>query len=128
VGLSLVSAEIIPRFPAPQPLIVNTGNGTTTPSAPPPPSGNQDNFEDKISIDPFIFEPSPPILVALTAAAPPNVVQTGSDVSDTIVGGERDIRVTVEVGLAGLVFVAGATGGVFSISTPNQGSGEVLLQ
>jgi hypothetical protein len=66
--------------------------------------------------------------VALTSTAPPNIVQSGSDVDGSIIGGERDIRVTVEVGASGLVFVAGATGGVFSVSTPNQGSGQVLLQ
>ena len=64
----------------------------------------------------------------LTASAPPSIEDSTFDTDPTIIGGERDIVLTVEQGLAGLVFTAGAAGGTFTVSTPNDGSGFVLLQ
>ena len=79
-------------------------------------------------LDSYSVDTSPPALVLLEGTAPPAVTDMKFDQSTSIVGGERDVILTAEVGTAGLVFTAGASGGVFSISTPNNGNGLVVLQ
>ena len=109
----------MPRFPGTQPLIFDftAGNGTST-----------GETEIKLSIDTFQVSSAQPVIVILDSPAPPAVTSTGFDRGASIVGGERDMSFTVEEGSTGGVFSCSASEGVFTIGTPNGGSGFVLLQ
>ena len=113
----------VPRFPGAQPILIPGSGHDTTPG-----DEGEVVFEDKYSIDTFEQETDPPVVIVLTTSAPPAVKALGFDVSNSIIGGERDIILTVENGRSGTPFSAGAGGGQFVLATPSTGSGFVVVQ
>jgi len=89
----------------------------------------QDN-EVKFIIDPFTAVSDTIVIVIPTGGVTgpsldpvSNFVQSG-----TIMGGERDLQLTVTSGDGNLVLSTGVSGGVFSAATPNEARGNSLLQ
>lgn len=120
VGIfSLAYSEITPRFPGTQPVTLN-GNSTS--------GGNgTSQVEDKVVVDSFSVD-SPPLVIVLQANAPPAVTDSNFQQDPSILGGERDITLTVTNGSPGRVFNAAVTSEQFTISCPNGASGTALVQ
>jgi hypothetical protein len=84
-------------------------------------------FQDIVFIDDFLVET--PTIVIVIPQNPSFPIQESRSTSDSdILGGERDLRLTVLSGNANLVLSSGVAGGDFSCAAPNGASGTSLLQ
>jgi len=81
---------------------------------------------DKVEIDSFEVQSDTLIIVVGYDAFP--ITQTSAVQNAGILGGERDLLLTVETGEQGLVFSTGVTGGQWSVAAPNGASGYALMQ
>jgi hypothetical protein len=83
--------------------------------------------EIKLTIDPFTVDTPPLVIVIENPAALP-VSSERSVPGGNILGGERDLLLTVEDGSAGLLLSTGVSNGAWNMGTPNSASGFALLQ
>jgi len=83
--------------------------------------------EIKLTIDPFTVDTAPIIIVIPNGATFP-ISQERSTQSGNILGGERDLLLTVETGLTGLLLSTGVGGSTWNVGTPNSASGFALMQ
>ena len=119
ITLKLILLPIAPRFPGTQPILI-VGNSTT-------PVSNSTVTEVKVVVDDFAID-SEPVVIVLAAVAPPSVAGSNFQQQSNILGGERDITLTVLTGSVGRVFTAGVSDGQFVIACPNGASGSVVVQ
>jgi len=89
----------------------------------------QDN-EVKFIIDPFsVVSDTIVILIPTGGVTGPSLDPVSNFAqSGTIMGGERDLQLTVTSGDGNLVLSTGVSAGVFSAATPNEARGNSLLQ
>jgi len=118
--ISLINSEITPRFPGTQPIIID---GTTTTG-----TSNSTSFEDKVIVDAFSTPTASPLVITLSSNAPPAVTSSSFQQSSNILGGERDIILTVSSGSTGKVTTADVSNGRFSLSCPTGASGQCVIQ
>ena len=83
--------------------------------------------EIKSTIDPFTVT-TPTIVILLTATSQYPVSDSRFTVDNSILGGERDLILTVDSGTDGLIVSSGVNGGRWDVGTPNGASGFVLMQ
>lgn len=83
--------------------------------------------QDLFFIDDFTID-SPPIVIVTGESFPVSDSRTSSGPNENIIGGERNILLTVNSGTSGLVFTSGVSGGDFLTSTPSAGSSSFLVQ
>lgn len=88
-------------------------------------SGQQ--FTDIVFIDDFIVE-TPTIVILIPSNPSFPISEQASTTDQDIVGGERDLELTVLSGNSNLILTTGVAGGDFTCSTPNEASGESLIQ
>ena len=82
--------------------------------------------EIKLTIDPFTIN-TPPIIIVIENQNFPLSDDTSTP-GDNILGGERDLLLTVENGAVGLLLSTGVSNGAWNMGTPNSASGFALLQ
>lgn len=91
-------------------------------------SCQQTENEVKFIIDPFT-EVSPTIVILIPTEGSAYLEPVSNFVSHpTIMGGERDLQLTVTGGDGNLILSTGVSGGVYTASTPNEARGNSLLQ
>ena len=83
--------------------------------------------EIKLTIDPFTVDTAPVIIVIENPADLP-VSAERSVQAGNVLGGERDLLLTVEDGSEGLLLSTGVSNGAWNMGTPNSASGYALLQ
>lgn len=88
-------------------------------------SGQQ--FQNIVVIDDFIIE-TPAIVILIPSNPSFPITEQRSTLDSDIVGGERDLQLTVLSGNSNLILSSGVAGGDFTCSTPNGAAGESLLQ
>jgi len=84
------------------------------------------NRVDINTLDPFTPDTDPLIILVDTTALPQTL--TGSTTDSGIVGGERDLILTVTSGDDNSIVTAGVSDGDWSISTPNAAAGFSVMQ
>jgi len=83
--------------------------------------------EIKSTIDPFTA-PTNTVIVVLTTSTQYPVSLSNFTVDNSILGQERDLIVTVDSGVGGLIVSSGVNNGRWDVGTPNGASGFVLMQ
>jgi len=87
----------------------------------------QAGFQDTLIIDDFTTV-TPQIIVQTEANSQYPIVQTRSTTASDILGGERDLRLTVLSGSDNLVLSSGVSNGLFQCATPAGARGRSTLQ
>merc|ERR1712232_160284 len=87
----------------------------------------QAGFQDTLVIDDFTTV-TPQILIQTEASSNYPIVGTRSTTASDILGGERDLRLTVLTGEDNLVLSSGVASGAFQCATPAGASGRSTLQ
>ena len=83
--------------------------------------------EIKLTIDPFLVNTEPLIIIIEDTGDLP-VSAERSTVAGDVLGGERDLLLTVEDGSVGLILSTGVSNGSWNMGTPNSASGFAILQ
>merc|ERR1712032_354992 len=87
----------------------------------------QAGFQDTLIIDDFTTV-TPQIIIQTEANSQYPIVQTRSTTASDILGGERDLRLTVLSGSDNLVLSSGVSNGLFQCATPAGARGRSTLQ
>ena len=86
-------------------------------------------FQDILTVDDFIIEtPTIVILIPSNPSFPISESRTTSASDASIIGGERNLKLTVTSGDSNLVLTSGVAGGDFTCSTPNNAAGNSVIQ
>ena len=83
--------------------------------------------EIKSTIDPFTAN-TPSIVIVLDDSTQYPITRSDFTVDSSILGGERDLILTVDSGVSGLLLSTGVNNGNWDVGTPNGASGFVLMQ
>jgi len=114
--ISFIQTEITPNFPGNQPIIIDGSNNPSHPET-----------EQKTIIDTFQVD-AEPIVIILNGDAPPSVTQSSFQLSPKILGGERDIILTVLSGPSDRVITAGIARHQFYVAGTNDVDAVCTLQ
>ena len=88
----------------------------------------QTENEVKFVIDPFTAQSDTIVILIPSGGIVENLVDSNFATSGSIMGGERDLQLTVSGGSGNLVLTTGVSGGVYTSATPNEARGNSLLQ
>merc|ERR1712110_693181 len=86
----------------------------------------QPGFQDTLVIDDFTTV-TPQIIIQTALDSQYPIVQTRSTVASDVLGGERDLRLTVFSGTDNLVLSSGVSNGLFQCATPAGADGSINL-
>merc|ERR1712110_457395 len=87
----------------------------------------QPGFQDTLVIDDFTTV-TPQIIIQTALDSQYPIVQTRSTVASDVLGGERDLRLTVFSGTDNLVLSSGVSNGLFQCATPAGARGQSTVQ
>merc|ERR1712137_121763 len=87
----------------------------------------QPGFQDTLVIDDFTTV-TPQIIIQTALDSQYPIVQTRSTVASDVLGGERDLRLTVFSGTDNLVLSSGVSNGLFQCTTPAGARGQSTVQ
>merc|ERR1712139_163801 len=87
----------------------------------------QPGFQDTLVIDDFTTV-TPQIIIQTALDSQYPIVQTRSTVASDVLGGERDLRLTVFSGTDNLVLSSGVANGLFQCATPAGARGQSTVQ
>merc|ERR1712137_884674 len=87
----------------------------------------QPGFQDTLVIDDFTTV-TPQIIIQTALDSQYPIVQTRSTVASDVLGGERDLRLTVFSGTDDLVLSSGVSNGLFQCATPAGARGQSTVQ